>query len=137
MPASAQQTVAKSSQQTILVVEDNDLVRQYATSQLRDAGYQILEAADARQALNWLQSAQPIDLLFTDVLMPDSLSGSELAARAAKLRPSLPVLFTSGYTEDILNDLSEEKRQQCLLHKPYHRAALLQRVALALNAVKE
>lgn len=136
-PAAQQPAVTKSAQQTILVVEDNDLVRQYATSQLRDAGYQILEAADASQALDWLQSAQPIDLLFTDVLMPDSLSGSELAARAAKIRPALPVLFTSGYTEDILNDLSEEKRQQCLLHKPYHRAALLQRVARALNAVKE
>ncbi|MEX1200198.1 MAG: PAS domain S-box protein [Methylophaga sp.] len=124
-------------QQTILVVEDNDLVRQFASSQLRDAGYQILEAADADVALAWLHSDQPIDLLFTDVLMPTSLSGSELAVQAAKIRPDLPVLFTSGYTENILNDLSDEKQRQCLLHKPYHRAALLQRVAGAINAAKE
>lgn len=131
--AAVKKTAEKERQKTILVVEDNDLVRQYAVSQLRDAGYQVLEAAEATQAIHWLNSAQPIDLLFTDVLMPDSLSGSELARQAAQIRPDLPVLFTSGYTEDILNDLSEEKRQQCLLHKPYHRAALLQRVVQALN----
>ena len=121
---------------TILVVEDNDLVRQYASSQLRDAGYQVLEAADAGQALHWLNSAQRIDLLFTDVLMPDSLSGSELAKQAATIRPELPVLYTSGYTENVLNDLSEQQRQHCLLHKPYHRAALLQRIAQILNTAE-
>ncbi len=51
-----------------------------------------------------------------------------------QIRPTLPVLFTSGYTEDSLDDLSEEEKQQWLLHKPYHRIALLQRVAQALNA---
>lgn len=122
---------------TILVVEDNDLVRQYASSQLRDAGYQVLEAAESKQALEWLNSGQRIDLLFTDVLMPDSLSGSELAKQAAFIRPELPVLYTSGYTENVLNDLSDEQRQQSLLHKPYHRVALLQRVAQAINAVKD
>ncbi|MDT8310273.1 MAG: PAS domain S-box protein, partial [Methylophaga sp.] len=135
-PHPAKATAEPAGQKTILVVEDNDLVRQYAVSQLRDAGYQVLEAAEANQALHWLNSAQSIDLLFTDVLMPDSLSGSELAKLATKIRPALPVLFTSGYTENILNDLSEEKRQQCLLHKPYHRAALLQRVAQALSTTK-
>ncbi|HET8806842.1 MAG TPA: ATP-binding protein, partial [Methylophaga sp.] len=124
----------KTGQKTILVVEDNDLVRQYAVSQLLDAGYRVLEAAQSAQALHWINSAQTIDLLFTDVLMPDSLSGSELAKLTRQIRPSLPVLFTSGYTEDSLDDLNEEEKQQCLLHKPYHRVALLQRVAHALNA---
>lgn len=133
----ARETSKTADQKTVLVVEDNDLVRQYATSQLRDAGYQVLEAADGIQALHWLHSAQNIDLLFTDVLMPDSLSGSELAAQAAQIRPDLPVLFTSGYTENILNDLSEDKRQKFLLHKPYHRAVLVQRVAQALETDKE
>lgn len=136
-PTSIANNTDKVQQKTILVVEDNDLVRQYATSQLRDAGYQILEAADATEALDWLNSDQTIDLLFTDVLMPDSLSGNELAELAAKIRPALPVLYTSGYTENILNDMSEEKRQRCLLNKPYHRAALLQRVAQALKVTKE
>lgn len=136
-PTSIVKNTDKDQQKTILVVEDNDLVRQYATSQLRDAGYQILEAADATEALDWLNSEQTIDLLFTDVLMPDSLSGNELAELAAKIRPALPVLYTSGYTENILNDMSEEKRQRCLLNKPYHRVALLQRVAQALKATKE
>ncbi len=67
----ALETSEKTNQKTILVVEDNDLVRQYAVSQLRDAGYQVLEAAQSAQALDWINSDRPIDLLFTDVLMPD------------------------------------------------------------------
>ncbi len=136
-PLPAIETSEKARQKTILVVEDNDLVRHYAVSQLRDAGYQILEAAQSAQALDWINSDQPIDLLFTDVLMPDSLSGTELAIRTRQIRPALPVLFTSGYTEDSLDDLSEEEKQQWLLHKPYHRVTLLQRVAHALNMNQE
>ncbi|MDX1573330.1 MAG: PAS domain S-box protein [Methylophaga sp.] len=136
-PLPAIETTGKTRQKTILVVEDNDLVRHFAVSQLRDAGYQVLEAAQSAEALDWINSDQPIDLLFTDVLMPDSLSGSELAMMTRQIRPALPVLFTSGYTEDSLDDLSEEEKQHWLLHKPYHRATLLQRVAHALNMNQE
>ncbi len=135
--ASIEANIDKDQQKTILVVEDDELVRQYATAQLRDAGYHILEAADATEALDWLNSEQTIDLLFTDVLMPDSLSGIELAQLASQIRPGLPVLYTSGYTENILKDMSDEQRQQCLLNKPYHRATLLQRIARALKVIRE
>lgn len=119
-------------QQTILVVEDNDLVRHYALSQLRDAGYQVLSAADGHQALNWLASAQQIDLLFTDVLMPGGLSGYELAQQARQLRKNLPVLYTSGYTEKVLNEEEKQNGSIPILNKPYHRAALLNKVAQML-----
>ncbi|WP_417550519.1 PAS domain S-box protein [Methylophaga sp.] len=123
----------ENSQQTILVVEDNDLVRQYAIAQLRDAGYQVLAAADGNQALNWLASAQQIDLLFTDVLMPGGLSGFELVQQAKQLRKNLPVLYTSGYTENVLTDVQGETGSIAILNKPYHRAALINRVAQMLN----
>lgn len=126
-PITSQQT-----QQTILVVEDNDLVRHYALSQLRDAGYQVLAAADGQQALAWLASAQQIDLLFTDVLMPGGISGYELAQQAKQLRVKLPVLYTSGYTEKALKD-EQQNGNIPILNKPYHRAALLNRVAQMLT----
>ncbi|HCD06186.1 MULTISPECIES: PAS domain-containing sensor histidine kinase [unclassified Methylophaga] len=122
----------ENGQQTILVVEDNDLVRQYALSQLRDAGYQVLAAADGNQALNWLASVQQIDLLFTDVLMPGGLTGYELAQKAKQLRNNLPVLFTSGYTEKVLTEEQRQNGSIAILNKPYHRAALLNRVAQML-----
>jgi PAS domain S-box-containing protein len=123
----------QTSQLTILVVEDNDLVRQYAISQLRDAGYQVLAAADGQQALNWLASAQQIDLLFTDVLMPGGMNGYELVQQAKHLRKNLPVLYTSGYTEKALTDEEIHNGSIAILNKPYHRAALLNRVAQMLT----
>lgn len=126
-------TTVHHSTQTILVVEDNDLVRHYAISQLRDAGYQVLAAADGHQALNWLASAQQIDLLFTDMLMPGGISGHELAKQAKQLRQTLPVLYTSGYTEKALTDEEKQNGSIPILNKPYHRAALLNRVAQMLT----
>ncbi|MCB2428229.1 PAS domain S-box protein [Methylophaga sp. TMB456] len=123
----------ENSQQTILVVEDNDLVRQYALSQLRDAGYQVLAAADGHQALSWLASAQQIDLLFTDVLMPGGMTGFELVQQAKELRKDLPVLYTSGYTEKALPEDQGQNGNIAILNKPYHRAALLNRIAQMLN----
>lgn len=123
------QTILK----TILVVEDNDLVRQYATSQLRDAGYQMLAAADGDQALIWLASTQQIDLLFTNMLIPDGLSGYDLMQQAKQLRKNLPVLYTSGYTEKALMDVDVQNSNIAILNKPYHRTALLNRVAQMLT----
>lgn len=122
-----------AAQQTILVVEDNDLVRQYAISQLRDAGYQVLSAANGQQALSWLASVQQIDLLFTDVLMPGGLNGFELAEKAKQLRKHLPVLYTSGYNEQTLTEEQRHNGGMVLLHKPYHRAALLNKVSQMLT----
>lgn len=124
--------VPQPQQRTILVVEDNDLVRHYAVSQLRSAGYQILAAENAEQALTWLKSEQTIDLLFTDILLPRGMDGRALAKQATQLREGLTVLYTSGYMENALADLSEKQHAQWVLHKPYHRTALLQKISQAL-----
>ena len=84
--------------ETILVVEDDDAVRQHVTAQLQGLGYQVLEAATGAEAMDVLDQSPAVDLLFTDVVMPGGMGGRDLADAARKLRPSLKVLFTSGYT---------------------------------------
>src|SRR6185437_8140392 len=81
---------------TILVVDDDPLVLDYASNVLEDCGYQVLTAADGAAALTLLCDNAAIDLLFTDVVMP-GLDGIEVARRACEESPGLKVLFTSGY----------------------------------------
>lgn len=86
---------------TILVVEDDNIVRMLIVDVLEELEYQVLEAADARQALAFvMDEANGIDLLMTDQGLPD-MKGSELAVQVRALRPHLPVLFASGYAENI------------------------------------
>ncbi|KWV57120.1 hybrid sensor histidine kinase/response regulator [Rhizobium altiplani] len=83
----------------ILVVEDDERVRRVVVARLTKAGYSVLESEDAASALELLSTSEPIDLLFTDIVMPGGMTGDELARRAVLLRPGLKVLFTSGYAE--------------------------------------
>ncbi len=86
---------------TILVVEDDSIVRMLIVDVLEELEYQVLEAADGSEALVFLQNeSATIDLLMTDKGLPD-MDGTELAKKAAALRPSLPILFASGYAENI------------------------------------
>lgn len=98
-------------ERTILVVDDDPDVRDYAVAVLENRGYRVLSAEDGLDALSVLKRERSIDLLFTDVVMP-RLNGFELAARAREAAPLLKVLFTSGYA----TDLSAADR---LLKKPY------------------
>ncbi|WDY55697.1 response regulator [Pseudomonas sp. PSKL.D1] len=85
----------------LLVVEDDDIVRMLIVEVLEELGYAVIEAADARAALQVLEDpSQPLNLLMTDVGLPD-MRGEELAAKARGLRPLLPVLFASGYAESL------------------------------------
>src|SRR5690606_2779189 len=89
--------------ESILVVEDDDLVRAHAHTQLERFGYQVSSARNGPEALAILERrARPVDLLFTDVIMSGGMNGPELAQRARELRPGLKVLFTSGYTENAI-----------------------------------
>jgi CheY-like chemotaxis protein len=81
----------------ILVVEDDPDVREFAVQVLRESGYRVLEAVNGGVALFLLEQDLPIDLLFTDIIMPGEPDGIDLAERARALRPSLPVLFTTGF----------------------------------------
>jgi PAS domain S-box-containing protein len=85
--------------EVILVVEDEDRIREVTTEALRELGYTVFHAASARQALQILESRPEIDLLFTDIVMPD-MKGHRLAEAALKFRPDLKVLYTTGYTRN-------------------------------------
>jgi signal transduction histidine kinase/ActR/RegA family two-component response regulator len=118
---------------TILVVEDDPNVRAVTSAMLRDLGYTALEATTAKAALAVL-GRQPVDLVFTDVILPDGMSGVELAHEVAKAPAATPVLLTSGYTAQRLN-LAGDKDLQ-ILHKPYDEARLSEAISKTLAARK-
>jgi len=117
-----------SGTETILLVEDDDLVRKYAERLLRGFGYTVIPVANGAEALPVLESDRDIDLLFTDVIMPGELSGAELARKARELRPGIRVLFTSGYTEDAISHHGRLDPGVNLLSKPYRRDELIRRL---------
>jgi CheY-like chemotaxis protein len=136
-PLGAEETVLPSeSSQTprgsgaILLVEDNAEVRRLASARLRSLGYAVIEAADGPAALEILDSGRPLDLLFTDVVMPGGLDGRELATRARAQRPDLPILLASGYAE--LADSPAKTEPFEIMTKPYTKQMLAQRVRAAL-----
>ena len=92
----------RGGNETILIAEDDALVREFVEGQLRGLGYTVMSVSDGGSALAVLETAANIDLLFTDVVMPGGMNGKQLADAAEKLRPGLPVLFTSGYTENAI-----------------------------------
>jgi signal transduction histidine kinase/CheY-like chemotaxis protein len=118
----------------ILLVEDNTPVREFAKTQLLHFGYQVLEAANGKDALAVLREHKDIDLLFTDVVMPGGLNGRELAHEARKLYPALKVLFCSGYAESAILHLGLLDEHVQLLNKPYSRLQLARRIRGMLTA---
>ena len=86
----------KNSQPTVLVVEDEGLVRLDAVETLRDAGYAVVEAVNAEQALALVAGGGKVDVLFTDINMPGRMDGLELARRVNRLEPRIHLLLTSG-----------------------------------------
>ncbi len=120
--------------ETILVVEDDTDVRLTAVDMLTQLGYRVLTAANGEAALELMDSGTPIDLLFTDVIMPGPIKGGELSIRAAQRVPPLPVLLVSGYTRDqVLHD-GRLPPGVTLLGKPYRRDDLARMVRNVLNA---
>ena len=85
-----------------LVVEDNEGARNFAVSVLEDLGYRVIEAADADQALQHICEEPALGLIFTDVVLPAGFSGRMLADRVREMRPTLPVLYTTGYTRNAI-----------------------------------
>jgi CheY-like chemotaxis protein len=120
--------------ETILVVEDDPLVRQYVLTQIQSLGYTTLSASNGAEALAVIDSGKPIDLLFTDVIMPGNMNGRELAEQAASRRPEIRVLFTSGYTENAIIHHGRLDPGVLLLAKPYRRSDLATLIRAALVA---
>jgi PAS domain S-box-containing protein len=123
----------KGGGETILVVEDNPDVRRLVLRQLRDLGYEVIEAANGPRALKILDDGATIDLLFTDVVMPGGMTGRQLAEAAKTRRPNLKTLFTSGYTEDSILRLGKLDPGVRLLSKPYRKHELATRIREALD----
>ena len=125
---------APGGSETLLVVEDSPTVRGIAVSMLRGLGYTVLEAADGHAALAILETRVPIDLLFTDLIMPNGINGQDLLRRGRALRPDLRAMFTSGYSEQFLKDRNSADAGVPLLNKPYRRHALAEAVRSVLDS---
>jgi signal transduction histidine kinase/ActR/RegA family two-component response regulator len=120
--------------ETILVVEDDNLVRTFVLGQIRSLGYLTLEAVNAAEALVVIDSQQKIDLLFTDMIMPGSMNGRQLADAALQRRDSLKVLFTSGYSNEAIIHRGHLDAGVLLLAKPYRKSDLAHMIRAALAA---
>ncbi|KXU92474.1 two-component system sensor histidine kinase/response regulator [Caballeronia megalochromosomata] len=124
---------AKGGSETVLVVEDDEEVRATVVELLADLGYRVLRAKDAQSALAIVESGVPVDLLFTDVVMPGPLRSTELARKARERVPGIAVLFTSGYTDNAIVHAGRLDEGIDLLSKPYTHEALARRVRHVLG----
>jgi len=123
--------------ETILVAEDDEEVREVVVAMLNDLGYRVLRAKDAESALVIIESGVPVDLLFTDIVMPGKLKSTELARQARQRLPNLEVVFTSGYTENAIVHSGRLDENVELISKPYTREALARKLRHALaNAAR-
>ncbi len=126
-----------TGRETVLLVDDDDLVRTTVGEMLEELGYAVVEAQGGEQALALLQRGDKIDLLFTDVVMPGPLSGRKLADEAKKFDPTLRLLFTSGYTENAIVHHGQLDPGVELLSKPYTREELGARLRRVLDGKPE
>ena len=117
----------------ILVVEDDPDVREMIVGILSDLGYQTLVATNGPEALAILNRDRSVDLLFTDIVMPAGMSGTELAQRALRLRPDLKILLSSGYTRETAQSRAGRLRFP-FIAKPYRPAALGKKLEEVLAA---
>jgi two-component system, cell cycle sensor histidine kinase and response regulator CckA len=123
-----------ASGEAILVVEDEATVRDMARLALEQAGYRVLDAADGQQALSvWERTPLHIDLLLTDMVMPNGLSGSDLAKELQTRDPLLRTLYTTGYSSEVVREGLHLKHGINFLPKPYDSATLLKTVSLCLK----
>jgi signal transduction histidine kinase len=118
----------------ILVVEDDHLVRTFVVGQIQSLGYATLAAGNATEALTVVNSSQKIDLLFTDMIMPGSMNGRQLADAALQRRTALKVLFTSGYSNEVIIHNGHLDAGVLLLAKPYRKSELARMIRAALAA---
>jgi PAS domain S-box-containing protein len=124
---------AQGAGETILVVEDDELVRGFVIAQLHSLGYRTFAAADSRAALAYLERGQPFEVLFTDIVMPGGMTGRELADEVTRRRPGTRVLYTSGYTENAIVHHGRLDPGVMLLSKPYRKSELSSMVRRALG----
>ncbi|HMC26340.1 MAG TPA: ATP-binding protein, partial [Verrucomicrobiae bacterium] len=130
-PASPQSLGGK---ETILVVEDEEPVREFVSNLLREYGYNVRKAGNGVEALNiWRQHKKEIDLVLTDVVMPEKISGIELADKLWKDKQQLKVIFTSGYSRELLDEHFRSRSDLNFLPKPYQPGKLTELIRVCLD----
>lgn len=134
LPATpAEQAVARGHGETVLVVEDDPAVRAVVLGSIRDLGYHTLEAGNADAALVLLRGGARPDVLFSDVVMPGNLGAADLAREARRISPSLAVVFTSGYADDLALEAELAEAATRLLPKPWTESGLAMSLREALK----
>jgi CheY-like chemotaxis protein len=132
-PLARADTPVTGGSETVLVVEDDLAVQTAVVNMLQALGYRVLKAGNAQAALSILESGVHVDLLFTDVVMPGPLRSPELARRAKALLPGIPVLFTSGYTQNAIVHGGRLDPDVELLSKPYRQEDLARKLRQLLG----
>ncbi|MFY0311314.1 ATP-binding protein [Leisingera sp. D0M16] len=135
-PQADRQDIPFGNGELVLVAEDDARVREATLQRLEAIGYAVTEAADAATALQLLSDGEPVDLLFSDVVMPGGMSGYELAAEVRRLFPDTAVLLTSGYLSRAVETGLKMDVQPELLRKPYTLKVLAQAVSRTLRTVQ-
>jgi two-component system cell cycle sensor histidine kinase/response regulator CckA len=134
MAESADIPEVRGGTETVLVVEDESVLRELVREILSLQGYSILEAANGVEALTvWKENRKKVDLLLTDIAMPHGLTGRDLADKLRQEKPRLPVIFSSGYTQDVTESADGTGPCTVYLSKPYNPAQLAQAVRQALD----
>ena len=123
-----------STEETILVVEDDDDVRANSVEGLREIGYRVIEAHDGPSALRLLERQMRVDLLFSDVVLPGGLTGAQVSAQARAIRPGLKVLFTTGYARNAIIHHGRLDKGVRLITKPFSLNDLAAKVRDVLDA---
>jgi two-component system cell cycle sensor histidine kinase/response regulator CckA len=127
-------TTVGGGKETILVVEDEPALRELVSHILRDLGYDVLEAVHGKEALKvWEARPRPVDLLLTDMMMPEGISGSDLATRLREQAPELKVVYTSGYSPELVGRDLQLQPGLNFLPKPYNPRTLARTVRECLD----
>jgi CheY-like chemotaxis protein len=119
--------------ETVLLVEDDQGVLEVVTAMMEDLGYRVLTALNGLEALSILERGEPIELLFTDLVMPHGISGGDLALRARQMRPELKILLGSGYSARMSPDTATAIADLPILGKPYRRDELAAKLRSVLS----
>jgi CheY-like chemotaxis protein len=134
-PQDAEKCISKPGAETIMVVDDEPDLLDLIVQVLEARGYSVLAAASGKQALEqWSHHSRHIDLLLTDMTMPDGMTGFELAERLRAEDPGLRVLYTSGHTAGVPGTQLADVDEQHFLPKPYRPSTLLEIVRNCLDA---
>jgi PAS domain S-box-containing protein len=119
--------------ETVLVVEDDARVRRVSVSRLKELGYHVLEADSGPAALDLLAEQRSVDLIFTDLVMPGGMTGSDLAREVRRRHPGMKILFTSGYAGEAIKQNGALDEDAVILRKPYKKVDLARRIRSVLD----